>query len=436
LPVVLKKYLILYFVVFFLLLLGLEYFIAQKFYATGEPYLAVRSIFHFFKLILIAAILIQIANRFFKFQFKIGYKTYLFSLMLIGVFSFILSQSNYYYHILKISKRGWVGDIYQSDELLGYQHTPNFDGFRNVPYLPQIPVQLDESGNRIIEDESFTLKKETSILFLGCSFTFGDACATDETFAFQTGAITGYKSINAGVCGYGLTQMFLKAQELLPKHQPTYTVVQYSPWIVDRAMYPFSPNMIGKVPTPMARVENDSLIFHAPVFKSLVFKLPIDSYILGPASWFEKMQFAVQVGIPLVIYDTYQVGIYRLKEFFGKIKLQDFSQSAEVASAFYQSFQTLCEVQNSQLVVLVLGHPYPTQDALYKRLLADERIIVVNADEALWSKLNPKTQENYDKTYKHWSELDGQPIMVDEHPNAKAHRIIAEEIVQAVTSDE
>jgi len=41
-----------------------------------------------------------------------------------------------------------------------------------------------------------------------------------------------------------------------------------------------------------------------------------------------------------------------------------------------------------------------------------------------------RPQENYDKTYKHWSELNGQPIMVDEHPNALAHRIIAEEIAR------
>ena len=136
----------------------------------------------------------------------------------------------------------------------------------------------------------------------------------------------------------------------------------------------------------------------------------------------------------MAIYDTFQVGIYRVKEFLGIIILLDFSQPAAVASAFYAAFQSLCQQNNSTMVVLVLGHPYPTQDALYKRLLADERIIVVNADEALWSHLNPKTQENYDKTYKHWSELNGQPIMVDEHPNALAHRIIAEEIARVVGS--
>jgi hypothetical protein len=293
---------------------------------------------------------------------------------------------------------------------------------------------LDNDGNRIYGNEESKFQKDTSILFLGCSFTFGDACATNETFAYQTALKTEFKSINAGVCGYGLTQMFLKAQEAIPQYQPNFTVVQYSPWLVDRAMYPFSPSIVGKVPTPMARIEKDSLVLHPPVFKPLAFQLPIDAFIKGSKTFSQRLRFTFSVGLPLAIHDNFKVGVYRAKEFLGIIKLQDFSNSTPIASAFYSAFQKLCAEQESNMVVLVLGFPYPNEDALTKLLQQDERLMVINADSVLWSALDPPTQENYDKSYKHWSTLNGEAIMVDEHPNAKAHQLIANEIAFCVKS--
>lgn len=67
------------------------------------------------------------------------------------------------------------------------------------------------------------------ILALGDSFTFGDDVGDADTWPAQLERMLGRPVANAGVFAYGLDQIVLRAEELVPKLQPALVVVSYIP---------------------------------------------------------------------------------------------------------------------------------------------------------------------------------------------------------------
>jgi hypothetical protein len=63
------------------------------------------------------------------------------------------------------------------------------------------------------------------VLAVGDSFTFGDEVSDSETWPAQLEALLGRRVLNAGVFGYGLDQIVLRAEALIPKTRPDLVVV-------------------------------------------------------------------------------------------------------------------------------------------------------------------------------------------------------------------
>ncbi len=58
------------------------------------------------------------------------------------------------------------------------------------------------------------------------------------------------------------------------------------------------------------------------------------------------------------------------------------------------------------------------------------RAVIVNTEPALLKALPVKTKAVYDLTYRTYR--GNPPVLIDAHPNARAHRIMADEIVKAL----
>jgi hypothetical protein len=101
--------------------------------------------------------------------------------------------------------------------LLGYVPKPGYRGTR---------ITINSSSlrrNRTDEAD----RRQYVILTVGDSYTFGDEVSDEETWPAQLEGITGLSVANGGVFGYGLDQIVLRAETLVPVYRPSQLVVSF-----------------------------------------------------------------------------------------------------------------------------------------------------------------------------------------------------------------
>lgn len=103
---------------------------------------------------------------------------------------------------------------YVGDPTLGYLPRPNSSSAR---------FSIDAEGFR----RSAPLPGKDVILAVGDSFTFGEEVKDDETWPAYLQQLLGRRVINAGVSGYGLDQIVLRAERIVPELHPAQIVVGF-----------------------------------------------------------------------------------------------------------------------------------------------------------------------------------------------------------------
>ena len=347
------------------------------------------------------------------------------TLLLIGA----LGLYKYYGLYARLSSgemRGWRGAPHAFDPELGYQAIPDGEGYHTFAVGPDIPMRYDSAGFRVpagatLEDRG---GDGPAFLFLGCSFTYGDACSAEETFVERVGQASGGTTFNAGKCSYGLCQMVILARRLVPELKPDYVVVQYSPWLVDRAMNPFMPTYLGRLSGPYyASNESGDLSIQAPLFRSKVYDLPLDDFKGDTHHGF--LPFCTRVVAPLFVHDNWNMACYRAKRAVGSLPAPT-TDREEVIRTAYEDILDVCRKNDAHVILLTLGNS--AERVEIPESLPRSEALLVDAQEALIDRL--QSGQEYERVYEHWR---GEPaIKVDAHPNGHAHSIIAEEIMSAV----
>lgn len=138
-----------------------------------------------------------------------------------------------------------------------------------------------------------------SILALGDSMTEGYAAGDNETWPADLERLTGRPVLNAGVRGYGLDQMVLRAERLIPEFKPATVVLAFIADDISRTALSvrdfhskpyFIPDGEGlalrnvpvpdaAVPTAMAWLRN--LLGHSHLFDRMVTRLGLRPYWTG-----------------------------------------------------------------------------------------------------------------------------------------------------------
>src|SRR5215470_8398141 len=165
-------------------------------------------------------------------------------------FVYTARRTHALYFYVKTNQRGWRGLVYRWDAELGFAPIANSVGAETFPTGDEIPARFDQDGFRIPLDDAknTTRGQHPSVLTLGCSFTYGAAARAEDTYPYLVGQNLGGSAHNAAVSSYGLSQMLILARRLVPAQKPDYLLVQYSPWLVSRALDPFAPTYFGKLP--------------------------------------------------------------------------------------------------------------------------------------------------------------------------------------------
>ena len=328
------------------------------------------------------------------------------------------------------SGRGWVGRIHQSDQELGHTTVAGARGGEVFPVGPEVPVWIDAQGFRIPENALDDRPRvRPVVLALGCSFTFGAACRAEDTFAWKVGERLGGSSLNAGVCSHGVAQMTILARRMIAKERPDIVLVQYSPWLIARSRYTLAPTYIGLLPTPRYVLDPEGEVQLAPPeFESLVFDLPIAEHARSESGLLDATSFVLRVGLPLHLHDDVQLRRRAVRSWLG-LRRKPASEAAVVRVAYAEIAQ-LCARHGARAIVVALDRDDAAVDSVPPNVLVELGFEIVQATNALEARLDPRTGENFARAYHHWR--GDPPEVVDDHPNAAAHALVAEEILRVI----
>lgn len=323
-------------------------------------------------------------------------------------------------------QRGFKGKVHQADPELGFSPIPNSQGRHVFPVGESIPMEYDSGGFRVPAGK---IRPDPSprplVLALGGSFTYGDANFAEDTFPYLVAQALDGTEINAGVCSYGLTQMQLLAKRLIPEIKPDIVLVQYSDWLVDRAMEPFAPVYFGRIPVPYFYSDDQGkLTIHPPVFLSRL-PAPRNTDRDAPHGLAKRIASMTAEKSPRCLYDVYHMTRFHIRKFLGKIPAPEHGK-IKVLEQVYGKIFDLCQNNKATMVIVSMR----SRHAGHLELLASMKgVIFVDTLPVLNANLKNPTKNLFEREYFLWRE----GICVDSHPNAKEHQIMADAIVAALT---
>ncbi|MCX6357372.1 MAG: hypothetical protein NT045_05790 [Candidatus Aureabacteria bacterium] len=238
----------------------------------------------------------------------------------------------------------------------------------------------------------------------------------------------GGTELNAGVCSYGLAQMLLLAERLIPDYSPDYVLVQYSPWLVDRATSHFAPTYYSYAPNPFfADAPSGRVELQPPVF--LPYDIDLSPWRSSERGILDFTSFLFRAALPLFVHDDVNMLQYRVRLAVGQIK-KPTTNRTEVVRTVYGRMQSLCSEHGAALLVVVLGSS--SEAVSIPDELRELGIPTVDAHAALLSSLSESGTNDYITAYGHFR--GSPPVLVDKHPNPRAHALIAKVIIDSISA--
>lgn len=361
-------------------------------------------------------------------------KLFALVLLYIGVLvlayvGFVTYRGVRLYTYLKAKERGWHGDVHQPDPRLGYAPIPGAQGAHVFPVGLDLGMRYDRQGFRVPVDQlERRPRSRPLILTLGGSFTYGDATPAEQTYPHLVASGLGGTELNAGVPGYGLAQMMLLAQSLIPRHRPDFVLVQYSPWLAERAISGFAPTYTGRLPTPYFFEREGQFELHEPSFMTNIFDRPIWQYRDGEAGLAEASRFIVRTAGPMILEEDWNLTHHHVKRFLGFTPRPSANAEA-VVEAVYEEISRVAQKNGAEVLIVVIGR---TPEAVTVPAGLEELGQVVDAHGAMLSRLPERDLDSYREVFGHWR--GSPPTLVDGHPNPVAHQIIADSLLRAIGS--
>lgn len=330
------------------------------------------------------------------------------------------------YWDVKTSGQGYIGNLYNVDSLLGYVPAPNVDGFNAIPLGAPVATHHDDEGlvAPMGIKHVFVGDKHPRLLFLGDSFTYGQMVAAEDSYPYKSARKLHGEAVNGAVPGYGLVQMVLRAQQLIPKYRPDYVIVQYSPWLVVRAVTPLAPTYNQLVVPVPYYAGDDAPRIVEPAFTPV--GLSLDRYRTSVSGLDDKLSFLWRVALPKYLYEDVQLNLFRLEQLVS-VAAAPSHNGEEVIRRSYAQIDDIARQNEAKMLIFVLGNnvPLTIPDGLFP---SDAE--VVNGQQALIDRLPAADSRNYMLYYWHWR--GNPPRPVDWHPNQWAHEILAQTLAQRI----
>jgi len=342
----------------------------------------------------------------------------------------IVARGGWSYYKFKIRQHSWSGQAWRADPALGYAHV---SGFRGRQYLsPDVSqaIRIDERGFRIPEGGRPPGRTGPRILSLGGSFTFGVGVESEATYTDLVAEELGGTAYNAGVNGYGLSQMIVQSRQLLEPVKPDVVLASFASWIVHRAQDTYSSTRFAAVPVPYVAGVGLPVRIELPAVEPKIFDLHFAERLDRPVGAVGLLDYLVRVAFPLYLHDDANRLAFGVRRATGRAP-EPLGDPVALVRAGYSEILANATAAGARLYVVDITSFYEAPDEYLAALRAIPGLRFVETRDALWSHVEGTTPDDYLRRFGHW--VDG--AMVDLHPNAAAHRILAEETRKVVAAE-
>lgn len=392
---------------------------------------------------------------------------------LILVYAVWLSVRSYrLYSTIILREDDWCEGFYQTHEAVGYTPKPNVTD-RSYTWGNFYDVRFDRDGFRVPVNSDLNekyYKQRPYVLALGCSFTYGDFCAAEDAYPFLVAKGIQGRALNAGVCSYGLSQMVLRAEELIPKYKPDIVLAQFSPWLIDRSMSPFAESNSIPLPKPYFYEQKNEIRIQPPLYLTDALDLRARGIDRAASGLVGYTKFTALGGMPYFFHEDRQFAWTTVRRLLGLVPSPTENRSLTIRTA-YQRIYDAAEQSGSTLFIVSVGSwetaPQPDRAdfpkdvtivdahhslhrnlaierqrdesyALKFKYLLEQKMPVPDPDfylknEGLLRKFLNNPNLKFVVEYGHWK--GDPPVLFDTHPNPQAHRIIASAVVKAIKSE-
>ena len=334
------------------------------------------------------------------------------------------------YKRLKTPSNSARGTMVMPHSLLGSVPLPNSQGEQLFPHGPPLPLRLDQNGFRIPATGSVSIPDAPALMTVGCSHTFGHGVPAADTFPHLAGKALAMNVYNAGVRGWGLARMLGYAREIVPAFKPEILVVQYSPWLADRATTGLAPNYFQKFPIPYFTDRAGNLELVPPAFT--VAQTKFSRFRDTDRDGGDFMRFLLGEAGPCLVHDDLSMLGYRLRHMAGRIPKME-TDKRKVEKAVYAEFAEIAKTHGTRMYVLVLG--WQLDRVKLPDGLVPAGVPIIHAHNAMIDALPTDVPVSQSLLYgRHYFQFRGDsPQIVDSgHPNDQAHAVIAEALVEAI----
>jgi hypothetical protein len=338
----------------------------------------------------------------------------------------VVLRSRQLYAYVSAGTRGWRGRVHGAAPELGFAPIPGARGAHVFPIGPEIPMRYDSEGFRVpVDGPDVTVRRRPLVLALGGSFTYADACRAEDAFVYRVAEGLGGTAVNAGVPSWGLASVLIRARREIPRLKPDVVLVQYSYWLLDRAVTPMAPSYAGRLPMPyFADGAGGELVLAPPVFLTRAFDVPLSEYARQQPGTSRYLSFLARVAGPLLVHDDLQMLRLRARLSLGGVP-QPTRDVEAVVRLVYGEILELSRAAGARVrVVLLTDSP---GSVVVPEALARLEIPMVDAQAALMAGIDPTDGRAYGRAYWHWR--GDPPRLVDGHPNPRAHQIVADAVL-------
>ncbi|MBM4079436.1 MAG: hypothetical protein FJ278_07030 [Planctomycetes bacterium] len=359
---------------------------------------------------------------------RIAFVCYLIALLTIAYGTTVIFRGRAIYGLLKSGRAIRGESTIEADTVLGYAPRPNSSWVKVFQSPPDVLYAYDRDRCRV-SGRSEEPSGPFTFLFLGCSFTHGDACPFEETYPSLVSDHFGAKCRNRGFAAYGLSQMVLIAERVIPDTKPTHVFAQYSPWIVDRGMSHFAPTLSTKKPQPFFYSTPDgSVHLHPPPYAACRVRPHVAAYQKTERGVVDKLSFLFNIALPLYINEDIRYSVYRARRALRTIP-PPAKDHLSVLSSGYGAIARICKQNGARLIVPVIGAPgqVPREDDL-EALRTTLGLELADCWSPLLQGLPDSERATFLSRYAHFR--GSPPQMVDNHPNGAAHAIVAQSLIR------
>jgi hypothetical protein len=248
---------------------------------------------------------------------------------------------------------------------------------------------------------------EDAILAVGDSYTFGDQVADAETWPAQLDQLSGKRVVNGGVDGYGVDQIFLRAQRLLNR-------------------YRFSTLIFSFIPDDLRRSQMSVMFATAkPYFDFKGGQLTLENVPVPPPSFLPQKESPLLIAMEhsrLVDAVMKRVTPKWWLRGAAETQVQDQEQVIKVTCALLQKLEELAKSRGSELIVLAQHWEFEpaseaTESERVLHCLSDPETRVLDLKPAL-SELKARDPARYHELY--------NPFL---HMSAEGNQFVARELL-------